>query len=330
MTEESNKDKNFSFIKRFDKTKIFVFMICLLISIILWFIFNINKDTKSEIKLKFKITNTPKSLIVQDNYTISIYVSGKGIELVKSHIISPNAVIEIDYSKLPIKTINKTQTKYILSKDLRIYFKKIITNNIKIDSINPDTIKFQNIDLVKSALLPIELNIKYLIDKELMMIDKKINILENRDSVLIEGNAELLKHIKKVKTKFIDLGLVNENSIYPLELEVNPEIKYSFTSINISFPIEKYSEMSDSITIELRNFPKGKVVKIFPSSVKLKYKVPISLYKQIDRNNFIAIIDYNKRKTSGIIFIDVFSKNNNITITDYYPLSVKYVVESSK
>ncbi len=329
MVEDKNKNKGLRFIKNINKTKIFVFFICLLISVALWFFFRINKDTDADIKMQFKIDNAPNSLLLEDNYVLNFYLSGKGIDLIKVLISYPKSQIEADYYKLPIKTMrNKSKTKYILSKDLSQYYIKYFRNEIKIDSISPDTLFFQNINQIKSVKLPIEITAKYRIKDDEMLLNNKINILENRDSVLVDGDTELLKHYKSVKTVSEDLSFVDEKSVYTLKLDKNPELHYSFSHINIKFPVEKYSEMTDTIKIETLNFPKNKKVQIFPTSIIVKYKVPISLYKKINSNNFIATLDYKNKKNSDRIFVNVLSKNKNIVIIDHHPISIKYLLEA--
>lgn len=266
---------------------------------------------------------------LEDNYVLNFYLSGKGIDLIKVIISAPKSQIEADFYQLPVKTMrNKSKTKYVLSKDFLKYYGKFISNEIRIDSISPDTLFFQNVNQIKSVKLPVEITAKYRIKDDEMLLNNKIHILENKDSVFVDGDSELLKHYKSVKTVSEDFGIVDGKSVYTLKLEKNPELHYSISNINIKFPVEKYSEIIDTIKIETLNFPKDKKIQIFPTSVIVKYKVPISLYKEINKNNFIATLDYNNRKSSDRIFVNVLSKNKNIVIIDYYPISIKYLLEA--
>ena len=125
---------------------IFVFFLCLVISMFLWFFTIINKEFTTYINIAVHFKNVPQQFHISNNNEISfeLHVNGHGYDLLKKRLKNRkyNQVIDFNDQKLQ-KAIHediKKHKTYILSNDMKSIFIESIDDNIQINSILPDTI----------------------------------------------------------------------------------------------------------------------------------------------------------------------------------------------
>jgi len=329
MTAKNKANKNFT--NKIDKRKVFVFALALLISAFLWFINNMKTDTNVSVSIKYKLVNLTSNYINRDSCSekLNFNLLGSGADLLKQKYFLPQrSLLNFDINKANLKFHTDSSVMYFVVKEyINSHYKNLFNDNVKINSITPDTIFLYNVSNLTSKKLPIKLDIKYKIPDEYLL--NKIEFLEE-NFVIVYGSQKILDNMTFVKTKTRDLGTIDNSEPISLELERISDIKYSVTNIKIKFQIEKFTEKSIKLKVVKRNFPEMSNSEIIPETVTVYFKTPLSLFDKIDENNFDVFVDYEKRKTENRIFIEAVSKNKVIEITSIFPLHVKYILEINK
>lgn len=317
--------------RKLKSSNIFVFLFFFIFSAFLWFLNSLNKEYSTTIVIPLKIENTPKNLNLKEESIneLIINIYGHGYSLLK--VERTKDPITIDFNeKIPQITLHKNASYYglvyILTSDLHSAISKRFGDNIKIISIQPDTIFFSSIKESTSKKVPIIPNVEYEIQQDYMLNGKPIL---SEDSIMIYGSRNILDTILNINTKKENLGVIDDNNNnIKLELCSYPTINYQIKSISISFPIEKYTEAFQEVQIKAIDFPENLNPVLNPNTVQVFYKVPLSLYNEIDKNNFEVSVSYLKKK-NDIIPIDIKSINNVIEITKTNPIFVKYFLEKN-
>ena len=332
MQSKTDLQNNLTVVKKnFNNRKIFIFFIAILVSTLLWLIKSMSVESSSIIEIKYKITNIPDNYyfdsIKNNSLKSNITASGYNIIIHKIKRIFP---ININFKDLQIYTENDSSNlQFIYTANIIPNIKDIFDDNIKIDSISPKKIYLFKKGSRLSKKVPVKIQFTYVINNDFILVNYP-KFLNNNDSVFIEGPKEILTQINFVKTKNVDLGIISDTEPYNVELETNNNINYSTTNVQLYFPIEKYTEGSCEVPIEIKNFPADTKVTIIPQSVKISYKIPLSLFNKTPQNNFIATVDYNNKKSENKIFIDMVSKNKNIKISEtLIPDYVKFIIEKN-
>lgn len=324
-----NIKNNTLFSKIKNKQNVLIFFIALLLATLMWFIWCMKFQVCNVFEIKYTIKNLPNNYYfdIEENNKLNFYVSSNGFNIMLASFIA-KYTIELDFKELSLHYVNDTSNlMYFNSKDVLNYTKSYFNNNIIIDSISPSKIYFYEKASRYSKKLAVKFDAKYSIDDDYIQTDR-IKFLNNSDSVEVKGPKEILDKMFYVKTKNIDLGKISDSEPINIELVQNCDITYSFSSATIYFQLENYTETSKEIDIELKNFPQKTNVSIIPNKVKIFYKVPLSLFN-IDKENFIAYVDYNKKTSEDRIFIEVVSKNKNIILKDrYIPDYVRFHIEN--
>ncbi|MDR2011034.1 MAG: hypothetical protein LBQ22_11215 [Bacteroidales bacterium] len=334
--DKSRKTKIEKFISLFKRNiknrNIFVFLFFLLLSAFLWFLNALNKEYTTTVTVTLKIENIPGNLIVKDKEAgeLRIDIYGHGYSLLKAKIDRIRLPLLIDFNN---KTNNVTLYKglkdenisYLLTGELYSTISRRFGDNIQIISILPDTIYFYPEEKMDSKKVPVTLAVEYNIHPEYLLVNSPVL---SEDSIVISGQQEIIDTIKKVFTSKQNIGIIDENNKKTVEIEMLPGIQYSTENITVEFPVEKYTETYKEVQIQPLYFPDNTNIVLSPANVQVYYKVPLSLYNNIENDNFEVSVNYNKRK-NDIIPVDIKSRNQIIEITKITPIFVKYLLEKN-
>lgn len=267
-------------------------MVCLLISIFVWFTVKMDNEYKQIVPIPLKFVNPPKSRVLSEASDSVIYVelSEKGSELLRYRYFN---------ARLPL--IVSTRNVILAQKDSRS-FGYILTNSLsddigyqhdlagKVVSISPDTIflvyKKETVKKVPvTALLEIETQKQY-------MIYGKVAF--QPDSVMVRGPEDVLAGISSADLGTIKLKDIDQ--LTRLELPVRYESQHksvTFTPdvVNVSIPVEKFTEAKVEVPVTVVADSSLKV-KLFPENVTVSYRVALKDYSQVTAGMFLPVADF--------------------------------------
>nr|WP_279346308.1 CdaR family protein [Gramella oceanisediminis] len=118
------------------------------------------------------------------------------------------------------------------------------------------------------------------------------------DSVKVSGPQAVIDSIESVYTRELSLRKVNSNIEGSVELDTTGLGMLSFytNSVNYSQKVEKFTEGSAEISVEVINVPAGLNLAYFPKTVVVYYQVNLQLFDEVDTSDFRVICDYEKVK----------------------------------
>ncbi len=327
------KNKNITnrFLKIIKNRNILVFLIFFGIASFLWFLNALNKEYTSDFNLTVSIKNLPNNISVIDksDNSLIITVSGHGYNLLREKIERVKIPLVIDLKNKKNKAvlhpmINNCTKSYILTNDLFSMANQRFGNNIKVVNISPDTLFF-DVKQTYSKKIPVLPKINYDIDANYIQYGE---IKIQPDSLTVFGPKHIIDTLQSVNTKLTNIGTIGENHVKELNINFLKNLRYSKSSVLIDIPVEKYTETKIEKDITAINIPKDFNIQIIPKTVNIFYKVPLSLFENINKDDFIAEVDYENVQNQEIP-ISVISQNDNIQITRISPLSIKFLLEKT-
>jgi len=270
-----------------------IFGLFLLISSILWVLNALNKDYVERLKYPVVFTNTPKESQIQNRLPSHIYleVSGHGYDILS---------YKINYSKPPIQiNLEETQLRkkadgefYLLGADLVKFSESRIKGDVTLNRVLPDSVHFIT-KLRKTEKIPVKLDINYSAKKQHMIMSEPI---ARPDSIEISGIPEKLEHIKFVHTQkesFTDLDRSVKRLVF---LKPIPGIIMKPDRIQVSISVEKYTEASLKVPIEITKVPANYSAKAIPGNATINLQVPLSKFKSISPDKFTIEADFQHIK----------------------------------
>jgi YbbR domain-containing protein len=303
-------------------TRVVTFLICLGIASLLWVVHALNKNYKYTLKVPVTFLNLPANkLIVGDlPETLDVEIKASGLKLI---FISTKKSIDnilIDFNLL--KNNAKSQSYCISNGTFNL--KNSINFDVDVIKIRPDTLFFSSTK-GKYKLLPIKANLKINCLPGYSIVSKPTI---TPAYVSVSGDSLDLMKIDTVYTNNLILKDIHENISSSVSLKKQyPSIQYSVKDVEVSFNVDKLTEATIKVPIQIRNNKNEKKLKLLPNYVTIKYLVAMKDYESITPNSFKIVVDYQqiiekKKKLS----LEVIRTPSEAKILNIEPSSISYLI----
>jgi hypothetical protein len=313
------------------KEKVFVFLACLALSSLLWFLNALEKHYTDRIFVPVEYTNIPKnkksSGQLPKKLDMTVDASGYTIFQYKLRLVF-NPVL-LDVNELTDNLLaNKYISRYTISTmNHKAEIAKQIGNEVQIISIRPDSINF-NMSAVVDRKVKVHPVVKLSFYKEFTL---KKSPFTNPDSVWVRGPQNILDTLKAVKTKAYEFNDLSHNLLRNVQLNIAPELICDTKEVLLNIPVEQYTEATFEIPVNVINVPDSLLIKTFPSKIKVSCRIGISEYNKLNNNSFKAVINFKKRsQTVSKLSVQLNHYLDTVISADYYPKEVEYVIEQKK
>ncbi len=305
-----------------------VFLFFLTISAVIWFLNAMGKEYTATLRYPVRFTNYPDNqvLIGELPSNLDLTVSAYGYTLIKHFLGRRLMPITVEVNSYSLNRMPDTETRnyYIPSYLTTNRIAGQLGSDIDILDIKPDTIFFHFTEMV-TGRLPVKPVLELQFDQQFMM---RGNVIVDPDSVNVSGPAAILDTMQFVPTRLLrKTGInqpVNENVGFP-EFHM---LNLSENMVRVNIPVEQFTEASIRIPLEIINLPDTLVLKTFPSEITVSYHVALTDYDRISRQQFKAVIDYNKvPEGDGRLDVEITNQPSNIRSMRFTPRHVDYIIE---
>jgi hypothetical protein len=230
--------------------------------------------------------------------------------------------IRIDISD---RILAKTKNS-VLSADI---FQKIsdqLGDGKKLISISPDTIFFSYFDL-QNKRLPVVSNLNFTFASEYM---QNGNTVLKPDSiwVIAEQNVlDSLTEIQCIAQKYENLNK-SLNGVLEVDFRKLNNISVQQEKINFRINVERYSEVTITVPLQLTNKPDSLDVMLFPHDIEIKYRASTTNITKIKPADFNLTADFNdfEKSINGNLKVNIQTKPKSILQIDLFPDFVEVIV----
>lgn len=310
------------------RQKLSIFLVCLVISIIIWFTIKLSDEYDTLIQIPVIYTQIPanKILTYTSDSILQVGIFDKGSNILKR--LLPHEIIPIPISLrfLPL---------YLKGDDFQgIVTPSLLINEIereenllgKIISIKPDTI-YLNFENGKTRKVPVKANFNLTFDKEFMQYSPAVF---TPDSVTVKGPVEKLNHIDFASLGEIKLDKLGQN--YEGEKSfakdsINRNLTFYPDKVRFSIAVEKFTEAEAEVPLKIIN-SHGLKVKTFPDKVKVFYTVALKDYPKVEPGMIFAVADISQVNLLEEDKIDVSMESypSFIRINKIEPDQVEFII----
>ncbi len=117
------------------------------------------------------------------------------------------------------------------------------------------------------------------------------------DSVTVYGEPFHLENVDRVQTRTIDLENLKSSAHGSVKIEPVAGIRLSEIEVNYSLDVTRFVEISEEVTIHIRNVPAGKKISVYPSTARVTYRCAFPLSHDPSDETYFYI-DYNEFEKS--------------------------------
>jgi hypothetical protein len=310
--------------------KILIFLFFVIISIVFWLIRSLNQEYEADILYPVKYDDFPENKVLVNKLPekLKLRVRAVGFTILGRkyiHFLSP---LKFNVNSYSLNTIG-TDSSYILTKTAR----EVLSNaleNIRILDISPDTLFFHFTDMITKKV-EIRYNIVNFPDiftKQYMLNGE---IYSDFDSIIISGPSNIIDTLSYVCTEPIFLFNLSDTVHKSYQIEKIDQVAFSRKKVKITVPVDKFTELSHLIAIQHMNLPDSLILKIFPNSVRITYRITLSQYNKVREEMFQPYVDFNEVESSLNSKLKVFLNDTPEYIHSLvlYPSSVEFLIEKN-
>ena len=298
-----------------------VFIVFLLVSIVFWFVQTFKESTTARINYKIELTGIPSNIILTSDVPkkVEVAVSGRGFAIIDYLTKSDARTLQVDYSQF-----EKADGMLVLNNNA---WKKIVTNTLG-NSLSCTSISPSMLELYYSTgehkYVPVVFNGKAKVDGQHVLCGielepQHVDIYapDNQFDTISAINTEEVRYVNLKDTTEVRLALVP-----PKGVKCRPD------SVTVKLCVDLYTTKTIKVPIFCENIPDDKVVRTFPLTTSVTFRVSSSLYNHITASDFSIVVDYNTIKPGDkkcdLIVRTIPMGISEVTLS---PNQVDYIIE---
>ncbi len=308
--------------------KVLVFSFFLLLSVLFWFLTALNKEYVTSISYPVRYMRFPEDKVLVNDVPdrLVLTVNANGFTLLSFQLRSRLSPIIFNVSSFSPNTFrNDPSSIFILSAEARDEITRQLSNDIEIQDIHPDSLIFRFAPR-EEKLVPVHPRVNLNFEKQYMQAGP---LILEPDSITISGPRVIVDSIESVETEECSRTRLTES--FSDELKIRPINKIDFNPVEvwIQIPVEKFTEATLTLPIEVINKPDSLIIRTFPGEVKLSCQVGLSAYENLNEHLFRAVVDYSDAGTllGSKLQVNLVRVPEYVQALNYTPKSVEYIVE---
>lgn len=311
--------------------RLVIFIFFLIVSTVIWYLSKLSHEYSTTLAYPIRYESLPrgKVLVGDPPRKIQLKVKAFGYTLLKCKISAALSPIELDLNKHLSHSFEGSKSRdFILTYRLRNGVAKQLGNEIMLEGIEPDTLNIELADMVDKKvqvqpMIETDFEQQYMLSGDLTI---------DPQEVIISGPKSVIDTIKIVKTKGLKFKKLNQKVSKKLSLIPINQVSYSSRSVMLTIPVEKYTEITVKVPVDVENQPDSVRMIFIPKTTDVKCNVVLSKYFTLKPNMFKVVVDYslisnslNKKLKVKLVTVPEF-----VSLVDFSPKYVEYIIENRK
>ncbi|MGQ8335159.1 hypothetical protein ACUNWD_01305 [Sunxiuqinia sp. A32] len=313
-----------------DESKLIIFLICVGIATIFWFLNALNKEYKVELSFPVKYTNLPKKKVLSneppDHFVLE--VNAYGFTILRHKLSLAFSPLVFNVNEFTGNMMEESERSYFAIPSRR-FVSRIsdqVSNELRVASIQPDTLyfKFDNIVSKKIKVKPdvtVDLVQQYYLNGD---------IRTKPDSVLISGPQSVLDTLEFISTKIQHYEKIDQVIQRNVSLSESKKYTCQPKRVVMTIPVEEFTEKQLEVPIIIDGLPEDVKINLFPSKTRLSFMTGLSRFSEINTDDFIARVSYDDiLKNKETLAVELILQPPHLRGVTMSPAEVEYLIEKN-
>lgn len=256
------------------------------ISAFFWVLQTLNDDYEEVFSVPVVYRNVPDNVVITSNPPefIKVTIKDQGYALLDYKLRKTLKPIVFDFNQHE----SKGYLIHITNGDIHKQLADNLSNASKLVSFKPESF-----DVVYTRGKAKKVPVRFAGNANAKQQYEITQIIASPDSVLIYAPEEVLDTVSGMYIRPVSYHELDDSITTQVELSDVPYIKAIPNNVDLHIFVEQLTEKSLEVPVSTINVPEGKILRTFPSKVKVTFQTVLSYYKSVNPNNFIIQIDYN-------------------------------------
>ncbi len=292
-----------------------VFVFAYLIAISLWFAVNLNGIFNISINMPLEIGDIPADLALTDNLPeyVEVSLSGTALPLINLYNNPPTIPIDVDDSEVNLfNQVRQQMNSY---------------QEVEVSKVEPILVSV-NLEQKITKKIPIRLNWDIEFENRFGLISEPSM---SPDSISVTGAVSQMNEINEwVIDDTLKITGVKDDIDKVISItNKNPLLSISLNELALTANVSEFTEDEVSVYIRTRNLPRGQNITYNPSSIVIKYDVPLEQFSEIQNETpYVVYVPYRKilEDETGFVTpdIELIATKYALKIRSFQPKAVAY------
>ena len=303
--------------------EVFTFLFFLVIAALFWLEQTLDSEYEVDVKVPLKLKNVPESIVITSDFPeeLTVTLRDKGNTLLNYQLTKRFYPINIDFTEHQ----NRRHHVSLLSNTYNKSITAQLANSTTVVAIEPDTIDYYYSE-GKSKKVPVRLQGRVSPGQQYYISDTIFNPAQ----VTVYAPQGALDTVKAAYTQFFEDTQIEDTLRRQVELVSGRGVKFVPDVVEVTLPVDIYTEKSVEVPIEGVNFPAGKTLRAFPSKVKVTFHVGLTKYLDIKPEDFRILVTYEElRKLEGEKYqVKLKKQPKGVSQVRFYPAQIDFLIEN--
>jgi YbbR domain-containing protein len=297
------------------KEGVMVFVFAYLIAMSLWFAVNLNGNFNISVNMPLEIGDIPSDLALTDNLPeyVEVSLSGTALPLIGLYNNPPTIPIDVDDSEVNLfNQVRQQMNSY---------------QEVEVSKVEPILVSV-NLEQKITKKVPIKLNWDLEFETRFGLISEPVI---SPDSISVTGAISQMNAINEwVIDDTLKLSGVKDDiaQVIPIS-NSNPLLDISLDETSLMANVSEFTENEVSVYIRTRNLPRGQNITYNPSSIVIRYDVPLEQFSEIQNETpYVVYVPYRKIQEDETGFvtpdIELVATKYALKIRSFQPKAVAY------
>ena len=276
-----------NFLLRLLNKEFLIFLFFRAVSGVFWLIITLNESLEKEVSVPVEIVNVPDNIVLTSEFqdTIKVTLRDKGYVMAAywfTDHIQPLKINFANYSKSDGHGV-------VSAAELQRLIRQQLYKSTDIRGIKPEKIDlYFNHGLHKKV--PVMFRGKIEAAQNYFITQTKLV----PDSVDVYATNDMLNSITFVTTEYTSREDVSTSERQPVQLLKKSGVKLVPPAVSLEIDADVLTESTFEVPVVAVNMPEGKVLRTFPSQVKVRFVVGSHLVDQVFPSDFRVEVDYHE------------------------------------
>ena len=306
----------------FKKANVKTFCVFLFFSAVTWLLVQLSKEYTQIIQIPLQYINAPldKSISSEKPQSVPMRIEDRGFFILYYQLFKP---------ELPVNLANTEVRGGNLVYKIDNNFNEI-AEELQMDLENSTfledeiIIPFQPKKETRVAVIP-NIDVNYAVG-----YSAGENIELEPDSITVSGPQNIIDTITRVQTVNLERKEVNRDISGRVSIDTSGLGMLSFykTEVEYALEVEKYTEGSVQIPVEVINVPDNLNLAYFPKRILLYYQVNLEDYDKVEASDFRVVCDYSEVNEGEDYFLaEIVEKPDFVTNVRLSERRIQFVIK---
>ena len=318
--EISKRIKDFLLAKKSREFLIFLFF--MFVSFSFWLLQVLNDDYEKEYTVPLRMKNVPENVVLTSELSsnMKITVKDRGTVLVNYSWGQRLLPVNLDFMEYSDKGSHVRIPAMTLAKKITAQ----LNQSTKLLSVKPDTLEFI---YTKGAgkVVPVRMQGTITPERQYYVSDT----IFSPDSVKVYAPKAILDTISGAYTQPLNLEGVSDMVNQGLAFVPVKGVRFIPDSVDMALKVDVFAEKTVDVPVMGINFPHDKVLRTFPSKVKVTLQIGLSRFMEVGPEDFLVVVDYNdlQNEDADKCKLQLMEMPKGVNHVRMNPKEMEYIIE---